>query len=192
MPSKHLYKVARLLAFALRHKPTAIGLTLDSEGWTPVDDLLAKLPPNRKVTRAQLEEIVATDDKNRYSFNEDGTKIRANQGHTAEVHMTFSELAPPAKLYHGTVERFWPAIEQQGLIKGSRHHVHLSEDMQTAEDVGARRKGSLVLLEVDTAGMAAAGFKFFQSENGVWLTDSVPAKYLSRCALSDSEQSNPK
>lgn len=172
-------ELSKLLSFALRHRPAALGLTLDTQAWCDVSLLLEQLAARgRATTREVLQELVDTCDKQRYSFSEDGLRIRANQGHTAPgVAITFEQKTPPAVLFHGTVEKALTNIFAEGLKPRQRHHVHLSERLDTATDVGARR-GAPVLLEVDAAAMHQDGLAFFISKNGVWLTDSVPAKYL--------------
>lgn len=127
------------------------------------------------MSRAQLEQVVAGNDKQRFVI--EGDRIRANQGHSVEVDLRLEPVAPPETLYHGTVARSLASIWEKGLVKGSRHHVHLSADPETATKVGARR-GKPVILKVNSAGMAAAGFVFYRSANGVWLTDSVPPSFL--------------
>ena len=145
-----------------------------------MDDLLAASErAGFTITYDELIECVETNDKKRFSFDETGDLIRANQGHSVEVDLQLEEKEPPAVLYHGTVERFLAPIMAEGLKKGKRHHVHLSKDMDTARKVGARR-GKPVILQVDTARMYGQGYKFFVSVNGVWLTDAVPAAFLTR------------
>jgi putative RNA 2'-phosphotransferase len=124
-----------------------------------------------------LEQVVSSNDKRRFSFSEDGRMIRANQGHSVEVELGYEPQTPPQSLYHGTVGRFLPSIREQGLIKGARHHVHLSADHETAGKVGERR-GRAVIIEVEAGRMHADRFLFYRSENGVWLTEHVPARYL--------------
>jgi putative RNA 2'-phosphotransferase len=172
--------VSKYLALILRHQPEKAGLTLDAEGWAPVDDVLAAVRRRfGEYSRGDLEELIRTNDKQRYALDATGTRIRANQGHSVSVELGLDPLPPPAILYHGTAERFLPSILELGLIKGKRHHVHLSGDIETARKVGARRSGTTVILTVRSGDMAAAGFSFYRSENGVWLTDHVPPKYLS-------------
>lgn len=145
-----------------------------------MDELLAAAERNGfPISYDELIACVETNDKKRFSFDETGDRIRANQGHSVDVDLQLEEKEPPAVLYHGTVERFLPAIWAEGLMKGKRHHVHLSRDVATAQRVGARR-GSPVVLRVDAARMYRDGCTFFVSANGVWLTDSVPAEYLTR------------
>jgi putative RNA 2'-phosphotransferase len=172
--------VSKYLAKYLRHAPHELGLTLQQGGWLPVDDLLAAAETNGfRITYDELIECVETNDKKRFAFDETGDLIRANQGHSVEVDLRLEEKEPPEVLYHGTVERFLPSIDAEGLKKGRRHHVHLSADVATARKVGARR-GKPVVLKVDAGRMCRDGYKFFVSANGVWLTDSVPPGYLSR------------
>ena len=169
---------SKLLSLVLRHNPETIGLTLDAEGWTVIDDLLARAARHGTfMTRPELDEIVATSDKKRFAISGDGLRIRANQGHSVDVDLKLAPLTPPDLLYHGTVEKFIDSIRRQGLIKGQRHHVHLSADLATAELVGQRR-GKPVILTVPAGEMAKAGMAFFRSENGVWLTDHVPPAYI--------------
>jgi putative RNA 2'-phosphotransferase len=177
---KRLITVSKYLAKYLRHAPDELGLTLQPGGWVSVDDLLVAAEKHGfPITYDELVECVETNDKRRYSFDEAGDLIRANQGHSVEVDLQLEEREPPETLYHGTVERFLPSILDEGLNKGKRHHVHLSKDMVTARKVGARR-GKPVILKVDAGRMHRDGHKFFLSANGVWLTDRVPPDYVSR------------
>ena len=163
----------------MRHTPERLGLTLAPGGWVDVDQLLAACAAHQfALTRAELEEVVANSDKQRFSFDETKTRIRANQGHSVEVDLQLEPQQPPAVLYHGTGDRSVPAILESGLLKMSRHHVHLSREIETARKVGMRH-GRPVIFIVDSAAMAQAGFIFYQSENGVWLVDAVPPQYLS-------------
>src|SRR6266852_604263 len=178
--NRRLVTVSKFLSKHLRHAPDALGLTLQTSGWVSVDDLLAaSVRIGFPVSYDELIECVETNDKKRFSFNETGNLIRANQGHSVEVDLQLEEKQPPEILYHGTVERFLASIMAEGLKKGKRHHVHLSRDTETARKVGARR-GKPVILQVDAAGMHDQGFKFFLSVNAVWLTESVPAIFLTR------------
>ena len=165
---------SKFLSLILRHKPQRVGLTLDEHGWAEVDELIRRV---KGLNRATLEQIVATDDKQRYSFSADGKLIRANQGHSIPVDVELEELEPPKFLYHGTGERFSASIRAQGLLKMSRLYVHLSSDVETAEKVG-RRHGVPKIFLVASGEMFGDGYKFFRSINGVWLTEHVPAKYL--------------
>lgn len=176
--SKRLVTISKFLSKYLRHEPEALGLTLESGGWVRVDDLLAGAKKiGFSVSQEELVQVVADNDKKRFSFDQSGTKIRANQGHSTEVDLQLKEVAPPEQLFHGTVERFLDAILVEGLKKMDRHDVHLSKDIQTATKVGERR-GKPVILVIDSAKMAADGFTFRLSENGVWLTDHVPPQYI--------------
>ena len=162
----------------LRHAPDKIGIRLSDDGWVDVDELLAALRAHgMRVSRPQLDRVVAENDKRRFAFDETGTRIRASQGHSVAVDLGLPPATPPDVLYHGTVARFLPAIEHEGLRPMSRQHVHLSATLATAVTVGSRR-GKPVVLHVDAAAMAADGHVFHVSENGVWLTDRVPAQYL--------------
>ncbi|MGY2067138.1 RNA 2'-phosphotransferase [Blastococcus sp. SYSU DS0619] len=167
-------RLSKRLSFVLRHRPDSVGLTLDDAGWADVGRLLAAL----RISREALEHVVATNDKRRFAFDDTGTRIRASQGHSVAVDLGYAVTTPPAELFHGTVERFLPAILTEGLRPGRRHAVHLSTDAGTARVVGARR-GRPVVLRVDAAAMAAAGARFSRSANGVWLVDAVPPRYLS-------------
>ena len=177
---RRLVTVSKFLAKHLRHAPDALGLTLRPGGWVSVDDLLAaSARAGFAISYDELIECVETNDKRRFSFDDSGDLIRANQGHSVEVDLLLEEKEPPEVLYHGTVERFLASIMTEGLHKGRRHHVHLSKDTDTARKVGARR-GRPVILRVDARTMHQQGFKFFLSTNGVWLTDSVPVAFLMR------------
>ena len=157
----------------LRHRPDSVGLALDDAGWVDVDDLLAAL----RISRPQLDEVVARNDKQRFAFDGSGTRIRASQGHSVAVDLGYDPVRPPGELFHGTAERFLPAILTEGLRPGNRHAVHLSADVGTARRVGARR-GRPVVLRVDAAALAAEGSVFTRSANGVWLVDVVPPRHL--------------
>ncbi len=177
---RRLITISKYLAKYLRHAPHKIGLTLQPGGWVPVVDLLvAARKHGFLISYDDLIECVKTNDKQRFAFNESGDLIRANQGHSVKVDLQLEEREPPETLYHGTVEYFMSSILKDGLIRGKRHHVHLSKDVETATKVGARR-GKPVILKVDSGRMHRDGHKFFLSANGVWLTDSVPPSYLSR------------
>lgn len=165
----------KFIALILRHNPSVIGITLDRHGWADANELISKLG----ITRAFLEEIVRIDNKQRYTFNDDGTKIRANQGHSVDVDVELEAAVPPSVLYHGTGEKFVESIDDTGLLPKSRLYVHLSSDYNTALSVGARH-GRPVVYAVDASGMVEDGFEFLISNNGVWLTKSVPRKYLTK------------
>ena len=172
-----LVDTSRFISLILRHKPETIGITLDEHGWANVDELIKGVNKTHPLTMELLEEIVRTDDKKRYSFNEDKTLIRANQGHSIPVDVELKETVPPTILYHGTGEKYVDSIDASGLIPKSRLYVHLSADYDTAIKVGARH-GKAVVYTVDTASMIADGCVFYISENDVWLTKTVPVKYL--------------
>ena len=170
---------SKFISLILRHRPEVIGITLDEHGWASVAELLAGISRTRPLDMAGLEEIVRTDEKQRYSFNADKTKIRANQGHSVPVDVELQPVAPPALLYHGTGEKFVPSIEDRGLIPKTRLYVHLSGDYDTARKVGARH-GSPRVYQINAARMSADGYVFYRSVNGVWLTKQVPPQYLTR------------
>jgi putative RNA 2'-phosphotransferase len=173
-----LIKTSKFLSLVLRHQPELIGLTLDSAGWVPVSDLLRGCQTHgHPLTLTELREVVASSDKQRFSFSEDEEMIRANQGHSVPVELGYISAIPPEILYHGTVEKFLPSIREEGLNKGSRHHVHLSPDEETAQKVGSRR-GKAVILKVESGRMHQQGHEFFLSANGVWLTEYVPPDFL--------------
>ncbi len=178
MDSKRLVRVSKFLSLHLRHRPADLGLTLETGGWVPVADLLAGAARvGFRVTADELVEVVRSSDKQRFAFDPTGTKIRANQGHSAEMDLQLEAAEPPAELYHGTATPALDAIRAEGLKKMARHHVHLSPDTTTAAKVGSRR-GRLVVMAADAAAMHAAGHVFFRSANGVWLVDAVPPEYL--------------
>ncbi len=171
-------KLGRFLSFVLRHHPESIGIVLDENGWADVEELLKAMNKSKhKINMATLEDVVFKNDKKRYSFNEDKTKIRANQGHSINVDVELKEVAPPVVLYHGTAERFINSIKGEGLTKQDRNHVHLSLDKDTALKVGQRHGKSVVLI-INSKKMCEDGFKFYLSENGVFLTDNVPVEYI--------------
>lgn len=171
-------KLSVFISLILRHKPETINIKLDNQGYAKVDELISGVNrTGRKLTLEILEEIVSTDKKKRYSFNDDKTKIRANQGHSVKVKVDLKECDPPTCLYHGTAKRNLDVILNNGIKKMSRLHVHLSDNINTAIQVGSRH-GSPIILKVNTEKMKLDGYKFYLSENGVWLTDFVPAKYL--------------
>ena len=174
-----LQNTSKYISLILRHKPEVIGIALDEHGWASVDELIAGVAKTHSLTMELLEEIVRTDEKQRYSFNEDHTLIRANQGHSIPVDVGLPEMVPPALLYHGTGEKYVASIDAQGLLPKSRLYVHLSPDVETARKVGARH-GRPVIYTVDAAAMHRDGHVFYRSVNGVWLTKSVPVKYLQK------------
>lgn len=172
-------ETSRYISLILRHKPELIGISLDEHGWADVQELIAGINQKEPFTMAQLEEIVRTDQKQRYSFNEDHTLIRANQGHSIPVDVELAETEPPELLYHGTGEKYVASIDQQGLLPRSRLYVHLSGDRDTAVKVGSRH-GKPVVYTVHAWQMVQDGYSFYWSVNGVWLTKEVPAQYLTK------------
>lgn len=174
-----LKDTSRYMSLILRHKPEIIGISLDEHGWANVDELIAGIARTHELNMDILEEIVRTDNKQRYSFNEDKTLIRANQGHSIPVDVELEEAEPPAQLWHGTGEKYVASIDKQGLIPKSRLYVHLSKDKETAINVG-KRHGKPVLYIVKAEDMRKDGYQFFLSKNGVWLTKEVPVKYLEK------------
>lgn len=173
-----LVPVSKFLSLVLRHRPQTIGLTLDEHGWADVGELLRKASAaGRTISRETLEEVVATNDKRRFAFSEDGGRIRASQGHSLEVDLQLEPVEPPETLYHGTARRNLESIRRRGLERRGRTHVHLSADRETALRVG-RRHGQAIVLLVDSKAMSAAGHAFFRSQNGVWLASSVPPEFL--------------
>ena len=175
---KMSYKsTSKFISLILRHKPETIGIILDEHGWADVDELINGIAKTRRIDRDILEKIVAEDEKQRYSFNEDHTLIRANQGHSIPVDVELEKVVPPEILYHGTGKKYKESIDAQGLVAKSRLYVHLSGDTETARKVG-QRHGSPVIYKIKAAQMQADGYAFYRSVNGVWLTMEVPVKYL--------------
>lgn len=171
--------ISRFLSLVLRHKPETIGIELDPQGWVDVEILIQRTNEyGIELKRERLDHIVATNLKKRFAYNENGDRIRASQGHSVEVDLGYEAQEPPEILYHGTGEKWVDSILKTGLDKKSRSHVHLSADLETAKIVGSRHgKPFIFLIRADE--MHAAGFQFFLSENGVWLTDKVPVNYIS-------------
>ncbi len=175
---KRLVRLSKFLSRVLRHHPEAIGLTLDAQGWAEVAHLLVQARTHGvALTWETLQEIVAQNDKQRFAFSDEGTRIRASQGHSIPVDLGLAPTEPPELLYHGTAARFVAAIRGRGLLPGRRNHVHLSADETTATRVGGRH-GDPVVLKVRAGLMHAAGYRFYLSANEVWLTEHVPALYL--------------
>ena len=171
-------KTSKFLSLVLRHEPQRIGIELDPAGWVGVSELLEGCArAGHVISMEELREVVRTSDKQRFALSDDGTRIRANQGHSVEVELGHEPAEPPEVLYHGTAEKYLAAIREQGLVRGSRHHVHLSETEDAAAAVG-RRHGKLVLLRVRAGEMHRAGIAFYRTPNGVWLVDGVPVAYL--------------
>lgn len=177
--SNQLAETSKFLSYVLRHEPHAIGLVLDSEGWAEIDALIdGATHHGTALTHGLIEQVVATSDKKRFAISNDGLRIRAVQGHSTDsVAIKHTEKVPPEFLYHGTATRFLESIRKEGLKAGERHYVHLSADVQTAIAVG-QRYGKPVVLKIEALRMHQQGFKFFQAENGVWLTPSVPSAFL--------------
>ena len=174
----NIEKLSIFISLILRHKPEEIGITLDDFGWAKVEDLINGINKSgRQVDMNVLEEIVKTDSKQRYSFNEGKTKIRANQGHSIPVKLELKELEPPNTLYHGTATKYIEGIKSQGIKSMSRQYVHLSKDFETAKQVGSRH-GKPVILIINAKRMYEDGIKFYLSENGVWLTEYIDPKYI--------------
>lgn len=179
MDEKSRTAASKFLSYVLRHEPGTIGIVLDSAGWVDVDLLLAACAGHgHPLSRAELDEVVATSPKQRFALSDDGARVRANQGHSTEVDLGYEPAEPPDVLFHGTVRRHLPSIRDKGLLRMERHHVHLSPDEATARIVGSRR-GKPVILRIDARAMHEAGHVFFRTPNGVWLTDSVPRSFIS-------------
>jgi len=189
MDKRHT-QVSKFLSYVLRHRPDEIGLVLDSAGWVDIDQLLAASAAHgTAISRTELEYVVAHNDKKRFAISDDGQRIRASQGHSTEVELGYEPRQPPEVLYHGTATRHLVGIREQGLIKGKRHHVHLSGDETTARRVG-QRHGRVVVLAVKAGEMARAGFTFCVTTNGVWLTEAVPYRYIDEPDAGEQRQSN--
>lgn len=165
-------RISKTLSYVLRHKPDSIGISLDKEGWTAIDSLLEKL----EITRAELDYIVENNSKQRFSIS--GDLIRANQGHSVDIQLGLTAKIPPNKLFHGTAQKYRDQILEKGLLKMNRNHVHLSAELDTALQVGSRH-GKPVVFLLDVNAMIQEGILFYQSENGVWLTEFVDPKFLS-------------
>ncbi|MDZ8053428.1 MAG: RNA 2'-phosphotransferase [Aulosira sp. ZfuVER01] len=178
MNDSRLIKISKFLSKHLRHKPEDIGIKLAPGGWVAINELLTACAKNKfPITHEELQLVVECNDKQRFSFDSTGTLIRANQGHSVEVDLQLEPVVPPDVLYHGTATKSVELILQTGLSKMNRHHVHLSKDIATAQNVGARH-GKPVVLVVDSAAMHQAGYIFYCSDNSVWLVDNVPPEYL--------------
>ncbi len=172
-------RISKFLSYVLRHNPAEIDLNLDSNGWVSIAQLISNANAHGKdINRKLIEQVVVTNDKQRFAISDDGKMIRANQGHSVEINLDIEPTVPPAVLLHGSAEKNLGLITSDGLKKMNRHHVHLSECEETASAVG-QRYGKLVLLEVDTIKMISDGYEFFKSENDVWLVESVPSQYIS-------------
>ncbi|MFK7920328.1 MAG: RNA 2'-phosphotransferase [Bacteroidia bacterium] len=178
LPEKDARRIGKFISLVLRHRPQMIGIALDPEGWTEVEQLLTQLAKHgTTINRQQLDYLAEHNNKTRARYSEDGLRIRAQQGHSIKVELDYEPVAPPEFLYHGTAERFVQSISQSGLNKRKRHHVHMSGDLETASQVGSRH-GKLVILEVEAARMHEDGYQFYCTPNQVWLTNMVPVEYL--------------
>lgn len=177
MDKRHT-SISKFLSFVLRHRPEEIGIRPDRHGWVPIDQLLvASAAHGQAFSRDELDFVVEHNNKRRFAISDDGLRIRASQGHSTEVDLGYEPSEPPEVLYHGTVSRHLASIHDHGLVKGKRHHVHLSSEEATARAVG-QRHGQAVVLTVRSGEMWRAGFGFYVSANGVWLTESVPSMYI--------------
>jgi len=175
---KQLKHISKLMSLVLRHQPEAIGIQLDENGWVNVQELIQKMNANgNTVDMATMTMAVETNDKKRFSFNDEKTLIRANQGHSIEVELNLKPAIPPGILYHGTADRFIKRILKEGLTKQQRRHVHLSWQMEAAKAVGSRH-GKPVILHIGANAMQEDGFVFYLSANNVWLVDAVPVQYI--------------
>lgn len=171
-------QISKLLSLVLRHQPEVLGIQLDPHGWAKLDEIILQMQKKgMNVDQAMIEEVVASNDKQRFRLDLDQRRIRANQGHSIDIDLALEAVAPPPVLYHGTATRFIESIQEKGLIKGNRQHVHLSPDQTTAHMVG-RRHGKPVILTIKAGEMQEAGFRFYLSVNGVWLTDHIPVAYI--------------
>lgn len=173
--------LSRYLSYLLRHHPESEGITMDEQGWVSVEELLNKV---QKLSMDKLMMIVGTNDKKRFEFNDDMTKIRASQGHSVDINLGYEPKEPPDILYHGTAEQNTESIMNEGINKGERHHVHLSEDIETAKSVG-QRYGEPIVLSINAKDMYNDGNEFFLSTNNVWLTDNVPIQYITNVEEQD-------
>lgn len=171
-------QTSKFLSYVLRHAPDSIGLILDAQGWADIAELIDRANASgQKLDLATLQAVAAESDKKRFTISEDGKRIRAAQGHSVTVELGHEAIEPPPILYHGTATRFFDSIREKGLVAGNRQQVHLSSDADTARKVGERH-GKPVILTIDTRRMFKDGIRFFQADNGVWLTDVVPVTYI--------------
>lgn len=180
MKSAENRRISKFLSYVLRHRPDAIGLHLDGEGWARVDELIEKANAHAEgitLSHERLREVVASNDKSRFTLSEDGAGIRAAQGHSVRVDLALEPAEPPGHLFHGTATRFLESILREGLRPQQRQYVHLSQDETTAIEVGARY-GKPVVLTINAQAMYERGFRFYLAENGVWLTDAVPPDFI--------------
>ena len=181
MDNRSITSLGKYISYLLRHHPEAAGLSLDCHGWAEVDALIEGVRKYKYegFSREILDDVVRSDSKGRFTYNDDKTMIKAYHGHSVNVDLELCETVPPDSLYHGTASRFVKSIEKEGLLPQNRLYVHLSTDTETAMSVG-RRHGQPVLFQIDCASMVRDGFKFYRTGNGMWLTKSVPPQYLSR------------
>lgn len=181
MTEQHKKRISKFLSYVLRHHPELINLNLDENGWANVDELItrSKRDPHEGISFEELDEIVETNDKKRFIFNEDKTRIRANQGHSIDINLALIPQKPPEFLYHGTAQSNIDSIFEKGIEKRNRKHVHLSQDIETATKVGMRH-GKPIILTINTEKMFNDGIEFYLSENNVWLTDFVDIQYISK------------
>jgi len=180
MNDKQKKQISKFLSLVLRHQPELISITLDQNGFVPVDELLSSMAKHRRghqVSLEQLKEVVDTNDKQRFEFDDSGLKIRARQGHSVEIDHGLEPTEPPEFLLHGTATRVLGLVREGGLKKMNRHHVHMHLDDRTAVDVGGRH-GKPVLLKIRAAEMHQQGYEFFVTANDVWLTDHVPPQFI--------------
>jgi putative RNA 2'-phosphotransferase len=169
-------EISKFMSYVLRHAPQDAGLTLDAEGWVAFADLKTAIRTRFDATDADIIDVIDNNPKKRFTL--DGERIRAAQGHSIDVDLALKPVTPPDRLFHGTTAQSWSAIARDGLHKMDRRHVHLSIDRETARIVAIRRKGPHVILAIDASAMFSDGYSFFVSDNGVWLTDHVPAQYV--------------
>ena len=178
MTEQHKKTISKFMSLVLRHQPQEIGLILDENGWADVIELIQKSAKKGiKFSMEDLEIVVETNDKKRFAFNENKTRIRANQGHSVEIDLALKPIIPPEFLYHGTAEKSLNSIFENGIQKMNRQHVHLSQDKETALKVGSRH-GKPIILTILSEQMYQDGNLFYQSDNGVWLTDFIDIKYI--------------
>jgi putative RNA 2'-phosphotransferase len=178
MLPKESKKLSKLLSYVLRHHPEEVEISLDENGWVDVHQLIEALQKQgHEVDMQAIDFVVANNEKKRFAFNADKTRLRASQGHSVRVDLDYQPQIPPIVLYHGTVENNLDSILNNGLVKGERHHVHLSVDEETAKAVGQRR-GRPLILEIDAKKMHELGYVFYVSANGVWLTENVPSDFI--------------
>ena len=176
--NNNIKHISKFLSYVLRHKPDAIDLKLDENGWADLNELLSKMNSEFEgITLTDIQTVVKSNDKQRFTFNDDLTKIRANQVHSINIDLKLESTEPPELLYHGTVEKSLESIKENGIVKGSRQHVHLSKDIETATNVGNRR-GEAIILKVKSKQMFLDGHNFYLSKNGVWLADFIPCQYI--------------